>query len=529
MQFIDKLNQATDNKYDFLRISKLNLDVGANSLSVVCLLPQNISEEQFSEKDKQIIEEFCRSQVPQSFALKIAFVKNIINKEAISKQVFNFISLKYQTVLSQMDASLTDVRIDDGNKIAIDVYVFSTAEHFCENSGFKEKLAKHIFNQNCVEKVSVNIKVNKRIDAEKLLELRDNVKYVDSGEIDIVGNYHYVVGKDITRKPRYIEKYKKEMEGICVCGTVSELKRINIIDKNSPDRKIKKVLFKFVISDTTGSMDCLYFAKVRKPKKGETESSTCMDLLKDGDDAVILGNYRLSDFSGKNELLITKLALCKINYEGLAKRREDIKNANKIKIFQTPKVYDVDMNETLLDMLGHCDYIMNNKFVVFDLETTGLSTESDDVIEIGAVKMEGGKIVEYYNTLVDPKRHIPDQASEVNHIYDEDVKNSPYIEDIFGFFAQYCKGYILVAHNGNGFDFKIIRRLADSFGYPLNNVMVDSLTEARNVLPSLRRHSLESLCNHYGIINQNAHRAYEDAEATAKVFVKLMDDKFRAQ
>ncbi|MCX4362028.1 MAG: hypothetical protein OSJ74_01385, partial [Clostridia bacterium] len=213
MQFIDKLNQATDNKYDFLRISKLNLDVGANSLSVVCLLPQNITEEQFSEKDKQIIEEFCRSQVPQSFALKIAFVKNIINKEAISKQVFNFISLKYQTVLSQMDASLTDVRIDDGNKIAIDVYVFSTAEHFCENSGFKEKLAKHIFNQNCVEKVSVNIKVNKRIDAEKLLELRDNVKYVDSGEIDIVGNYHYVVGKDITRKPRYIEKYKKEMEG----------------------------------------------------------------------------------------------------------------------------------------------------------------------------------------------------------------------------------------------------------------------------------------------------------------------------
>lgn len=127
MQFIDKLNEATNNKYDFLRISKLNLDVGANSLSVVCLLPQDISEDKFSEQDKKIIEEFCRSQVPNTFALKIAFVKNLINQEAISKQVFNFISLKYQTILAQMDPSMTDVKIE-GDRIVIDIYVFSTAQ-----------------------------------------------------------------------------------------------------------------------------------------------------------------------------------------------------------------------------------------------------------------------------------------------------------------------------------------------------------------------------------------------------------------
>ncbi len=269
--------------------------------------------------------------------------------------------------------------------------------------------------------------------------------------------------------------------------------------------------------------------KLRKPKKGEKEHTTCLDLLKDGDDVVILGNYKYSDFSNKNELLVTKLALCKINYEALSKRREDIKLANKIKIFQTPKAYEVDMNESLLDMLGHCDYIMKNKFVVFDLETTGLSTETDDIIELGAVKLEEGKITEYYNTLVDPKRSIPEGASKVNNIYDADVKNSPYIEDIFGFFVEYCKGYILVAHNGAGFDFKIIRRLAGQLGYPLYNEMVDSLTEARNILTKSRRHSLEALCEHYGIVNKNAHRAYEDAEATAKVFVKLMDDKYLIQ
>lgn len=528
MQFIDKLNEATNNKYEFLRISKLNLDVGANSLSVVCLLPQNITEDKFSEKDKKVIEEFCRSQVPGTFALKIAFVKNLINQEAISKQVFNFISLKYQTILSQMDPSMTEVKIES-DRIVIDIYVYSTAQFFCENSGLKEKLAKHIYNQNCINKIVVNIKVCKSVDTDRLLEERENVKYVDSGEIEVVGGYHYLVGKDITRKPRYIEKYKKEMDGICVCGTVSELKRINIVDKNSPDRRLKNVLFKFVISDSTGKMDCVYFAKIRKPKKDEKEHTTCLDMLKDGDDVVILGNYKYSDYSDKNELTVVRLALCKINYDALAKRREDIKLANKIKIFQSPKAYDVDMNESLLDLLGHCDYIMNNKFVVFDLETTGLNTDTDDIIEIGAVKLEEGKIVEYYNTLVDPKRSIPAGASEVNNIYDVDVKNAPYIEDVFGFFVDYCKGYVLVAHNGAGFDFKIIKRIASQLGYPLYNPMIDSLTEARNVLPSQRRHSLGALCEHYGIVNKNAHRAYEDAEATAKVFVKLMDDKYREQ
>ncbi len=86
-----------------------------------------------------------------------------------------------------------------------------------------------------------------------------------------------------------------------------------------------------------------------------------------------------------------------------------------------------------------------------------------------------------------------------------------------------------MAHNGAGFDFKIIRRLAGQLGYPLYNEMVDSLTEARNILTKSRRHSLEALCEHYGIVNKNAHRAYEDAEATAKVFVKLMDDKYLIQ
>lgn len=527
MQFIDRLNEATGGKYDFLRISKLNLDVGANSLYVVCLLPQDCDEEKFTEADKKTVEEFCRSQVPPTFTLKLSFVKSVVNSEAILRQILNFISQKYSTLTSQMDNSLTQVKTEGRDKLIIDLYVYSPIAHFCENSGFKDKLSKFIYNQNCVNKVIVNINVCKTIDAKELLAQRENVKYVDSGEIDIVGGYHYMVGKDITRKPRYIEKYKKEMEGICVCGTIKELKRINIVDKQSPDRRLKSVLFKFRISDSTGEMDCIYFAKLRKPKKGETQHTTCLDMLKEGDDVIIYGNYRHSDFSDKNELSVVKLALCKINYEGLDRRRKDIKEANKIKIYQSPKTYEADMNESLLDMIGHCDFIMDNKFVVFDLETTGLSTEIDRVVEIGAVKLENGKIVEYYDTLIDPQTHIPEGASEVNGIYDDDVKNSPYIEDVFEFFVNYCKGYKLVAHNGAGFDFKIIRRLAGSMGLPMNNDMIDSLTEARSVLPQIRRHSLEFLCNHYGIVNKKAHRAYEDAEATAKVFVKLMDDKYR--
>lgn len=529
MQFIERLNQATGNKYEFLRISKLNLDIGTSSLSVVCLLPEDISEDKFGEEDKKVVEEFCRSQVPETFSLKIAFVKNRINKEAISKQVISFISSKYQTLTSQYDASLTQVSVDS-KKIIIDLYMSSPVLHYCENSGFKDKLSKFIYSQNCCDKVIVKINMSHKVDTDKLLDDRENVQYVDVGEIDIKGDYHYYIGKDIGRKPRYIFKYKKEMDGICVCGTVSDIKKINIVDKNSPDRRLKKILFKFTIDDSTGKMDCLYFAKLRKAKKHEDDHGTgfvtCLDSLAEGDDVVIFGNYRHSDFSDKNELNVTKLALCKINYEGMAKRKEEIKKANKIKVFQKPQKYEVDINENLLDMIWHCDYILNNKFVVFDIETTGLNTETDQIIEIGAVKLEYGKIVEYYDTLIDPNREIPPDASRINHIYDDDVKNSPYIEDVLGFFMEYIKGYKLIAHNGNGFDFKILRRDCQKLGLPFENELIDSLIEARKILKRERSHSLDSLCRHYNIVNKNAHRAYEDSEATAKVFVKLMDDLY---
>lgn len=529
MQFIDKLNQATSNKYEFLRISKLNLDIGTSSLSLVCLLPEDISDDKFTDEDKKVVEDFCRTQIPETFSLKIAFVKNRLNKEAIAKQVISFISSKYQTLTSQYDASLTQINFE-GKKIVIDLYMSSPVIHYCENSGFKDKLAKFIYSQNCSDKVVVRINVSRTVDAEKLLEDRENVKYVDIGEIDIIGDYHYYIGKDIGRKPRYIDKYKKEMDGICVCGRVDEVKRINIVDKESPDRRLKKILFKFTIDDTTGKMDCLYFAKLRKAKKHEDDHGTgfvtCLDSLAEGDNVVIFGNYRHSDFSDKNELMVTKLALCKINFDSMEKRREDIKKANKIKIFQKPQKYEVDINENLLDMIWHCDYILNNKFVVFDLETTGVDVDNDEIIEIGAVKLEYGKIVEYYDTLIDPNRPIPKGASEVNHIYDDDVKNSPYLEDVLGFFMDYIKGYKLIAHNGNGFDFKILRRDCQKYNLPFENELIDSLTEARKILKKERAHSLQALCRHYNIVNRNAHRAYEDSEATAKVFVKLMDDYY---
>ena len=527
MQFIDKLNEATNNKYQFLRISKSNLDIGTGSLSVVCLLPQSITDDQFSDEDKKIIEEFCRSQVPETFSLKIAFVKNRLNKEAILKQVINFISARYHTLIGQYDAGMTEIEIDGEQKIVIDLYMSSPVVHYCENSGFKDKLAKFIYAQNCTDKVVVRINVSKQIDAEEILEDRENVHYVDIGEIDIIGDYHYYIGKDIGRKPRYIDKYKKEMDGVCVCGTVRELKRINIVDKTSPDRRVKKVLFKFVIDDSTGSMDCLYFARIRKSKDRNSEFATCLDGLKDGDDVVIFGNYRNSEYSGKNELTVVKLALCRINYENLQQRRENIKKANKIKVFNYPKKYEVDISENLFDLVGHCDYIMNNKFVVFDLETTGTNTDADDIIEIGAVKLEEGRITEFYNTLIDPNRHIPEGASAVNHIYDDDVKNAPYIEDVLEYFIEYCRGYKLIAHNGNGFDFKIIKRCCDNAGIAFNNELIDSLTEARRILKHLRHHSLNALRNHYHIVNHTAHRAYDHAEATAKVFVKMMDDLYR--
>ena len=160
--------------------------------------------------------------------------------------------------------------------------------------------------------------------------------------------------------------------------------------------------------------------------------------------------------------------------------------------------------------------------MVFDLETTGVSCNSDEVVEISAIKVIGGEVVDEFTTLVNPGRPIPYYASEVNGITDDMVKDSPFFEEVLFDFLEFVGNAVLVGHNIHTFDMKFLYRDAERFwGETIGNDYIDTLQVARIYLPQLSHYKLVDLAKYYGISTAGAHRALNDCRMNQIVFEQL--------
>ena len=182
----------------------------------------------------------------------------------------------------------------------------------------------------------------------------------------------------------------------------------------------------------------------------------------------------------------------------------------------------------LIDDLGNAVFSprgqnLDDTYVVFDIETTGLSKEKEMITEIGAVKVADGKIIDRFSTFVNPQRSISAEITKLTGITDDMVKDAPTIENILPEFLKFCEDTVLVAHNAS-FDTGFIRIAAERAGLgELHHTIVDTLELARALLPELNKHKLDIVCEHLGVTLNGHHRAVNDAEATAEVFIKFLD------
>lgn len=166
---------------------------------------------------------------------------------------------------------------------------------------------------------------------------------------------------------------------------------------------------------------------------------------------------------------------------------------------------------------------LDDTFVVFDIETTGLSKETESITEIGAVKVVDGKIIDRFSTFVNPERPIPAEITKLTGITNEMVADAPVITEILPKFLEFCQDAVLVAHNAN-FDTGFIRLNAErKCGIEVKNTVLDTLELSRALLPELKKHKLDIVCEQLGVSLEGHHRAVNDAEATAEVFLKFID------
>lgn len=165
--------------------------------------------------------------------------------------------------------------------------------------------------------------------------------------------------------------------------------------------------------------------------------------------------------------------------------------------------------------------IAETPFVVVDLETTGHQPDQESVTEIGAVRVQGGKVVDRFEQFVNPNRPIPAFVSKLTGITDAMVADAPPIHEVIGPFTEFAKDAVLVAHNA-AFDASLLdhesRRTLDK---PLGMPTLCTVKLAQTLLPELRRTSLDSLCEHFALEATSRHRALGDAEMTAAVLERL--------
>ena len=168
------------------------------------------------------------------------------------------------------------------------------------------------------------------------------------------------------------------------------------------------------------------------------------------------------------------------------------------------------------------DQSLDDTYIVFDIETTGFSSIRDRIIEIGAVKVVNGKIVDQFSTFVNPKRPIPFEITNLTGITDEMVMGSPAIEEVLPQFLEFVGDGVLVAHNA-GFDVGFIEQNCRNLGLDDHFVYVDTVALARVLLPTLSKYKLNIVAKALNISLENHHRAVDDAGATAEIFVKFVE------
>lgn len=191
-----------------------------------------------------------------------------------------------------------------------------------------------------------------------------------------------------------------------------------------------------------------------------------------------------------------------------------------IKIIYGVEGYFLDDTKKVLKEYN--SLLLSQPFVVFDIETTGLSSANDRITEIGAVKIVDGAIVDRFSRLIDPERKLSPKIIELTGITDEMLAGKPKIEEVLPEFMNFVGDAMFVAHNSD-FDTGFIKVNCERLGLAYNTKAIDTVSVSRALLTDLKSHRLNVVAKKLGIKLKNHHRAVDDAQATAEIFLRFLE------
>ena len=198
------------------------------------------------------------------------------------------------------------------------------------------------------------------------------------------------------------------------------------------------------------------------------------------------------------------------------------RNGIDLKVLYGVEAYYVDDSGGVSVVKGRYDAPLDETFVCFDTETTGLKPEFEEITEIAAVKVRGGEVLEEFQTYVNPHKPIPANITELTGISDETVANAPDLSDALPAFLEFAGDLPLVAHNA-GFDMAFVNKGCERLGIQRDFTSIDTVEMSKILFPDMARHRLDSMAKALKVGPFDHHRASEDAAVLGRIFIKLIE------
>ena len=506
---IEFLRKKFGDKYDYLKLYDVIFDKESSSCFVTFLYPMSIN--QIDNSAREELQKCVAEFLNLNSKVVVKFKKSFCDPRLLRKDIKKFIDENFKAISVYLTENQIKI-LQNEDEIKIQFLVGEDIQKFYESNKVSSQVVSFLNKNNIgnflVETVlDPKYNINEEVgDVEVVVDAKKRVRY----EVEPIKT---IVGKDIPPEPELIKNQNKPKEGVILAGYVSGFAQKSFVVKKGKMQGQEKRYYIFSLSDGK-KIDCVYFC----PKKNEK----AIEALENDMFVLCLGNLEVG-FGGKLTYYIKNITFAaqKDNLEEIEQKEEKKTIDNHKQVVFAEKYSYTKQSDLFVKEIKYSDYIMNNSFVIYDLETTGLDPQNDEIIEIGAIKIVGGKVTEYFSTFVHPTNSISKEATLINNITNEMVKDAPNITDALIDFYRFCSGCIVGGYNSDDFDNKFVKSAAKKIGFNFECDFIDVFKIVRGSKLIPKNFKLITVCKELGIDLVGAHRAYNDAFATAQVLLKL--------
>ncbi|MDI6604872.1 MAG: PolC-type DNA polymerase III [Thermoanaerobacteraceae bacterium] len=540
-----------------------NIDIKKISLSIkekilFLELPNKYRNDKIMEKIKSKI----KSVIPLLNDIEFCFKEiNVKSIDELIKEHWDEILIKSSEIYNGLFSFLKSCNVYEENGELIIKASNEIAYNFLNKNRINLFLEKFIHeNYNIKIKIkllldsTLNININEKIKTNEdnlaniIINSNENEKNKKNHEIN--KNIKVLMGKEINTDAKAISDINQEGEEITIEGDIFSIEFKQIKSKylmvfDITDYTSSISVKAFINEDTYKVMQETLKVDIRIKVKGLVLYDKYeRDMVLNAKDIVLVNkkiridladekrvelhvHTQMSSMDGVSsvEALIKRASewghkAIAITDHGVLQAYPEAQSAAKrygVKVLYGVEGYLVNDGEPIVT--GNTDASLDDDFVVFDIETTGLSSKYDKIIEIGAVKIRNYEIVDRFKTFINPEIPISSFITRLTGINTSMVKDYPTLDKVLPGFLKFISGSILVAHNAN-FDVTFVKTKAEELCLELNNPVLDTLELSRHLYTNLKNYKLDTVAEYLEVNLKNHHRAIDDAEATAEIFLK---------